>query len=152
VYFFNVHLASPHVGLEAVLDDGGGGASQMAANSELRWRQAEELSRWAAEMPGPVLLAGDFNTPADSPLFRENFSRFADGFATAGLGWGYTYYTRRTALRIDHILAGTGWHVHRCWVGPALGSPHRPLLADLSWMGATTPVCPVSCRFGAAAR
>ena len=35
------------------------------------------------------------------------------------------------AVRIDHILAGPGWRCGRCWVGPDVGSPHRPLLADL---------------------
>jgi vancomycin resistance protein VanJ len=40
-------------------------------------------------------------------------------------------------VRIDHILAGPGWYCARCWVGPDVGSPHRPVLADLiaTWKG-----------------
>jgi endonuclease/exonuclease/phosphatase (EEP) superfamily protein YafD len=38
-------------------------------------------------------------------------------------------------VRIDHILAGPGWQAERCWVGPDVGSPHRPVIADLIWTG-----------------
>jgi vancomycin resistance protein VanJ len=38
-------------------------------------------------------------------------------------------------VRIDHVLAGPGWHCDRCRVGPHVGSPHRPVLADLIWSG-----------------
>jgi endonuclease/exonuclease/phosphatase (EEP) superfamily protein YafD len=39
--------------------------------------------------------------------------------------------TRKTGVRIDHILAGHGWRCRRCWVGPNIGSAHRPVIADL---------------------
>ena len=42
---------------------------------------------------------------------------------------------RKTTVRIDHVLAGKGWNCVRCWVGPNVGSPHRPVLADLVWTG-----------------
>src|SRR5262249_17737710 len=53
----------------------------------------------------------------------------------AGLGWGYTFYNNRTMTRIDHILGGAGWSCRRCWVGPDVGSEHRPVIADMEWHG-----------------
>jgi hypothetical protein len=33
------------------------------------------------------------------------------------------------------VLAGPGWKVLRAWVGPGFGGDHRPMLADLKWVG-----------------
>jgi endonuclease/exonuclease/phosphatase (EEP) superfamily protein YafD len=84
------------------------------------------------KVTSPVLVMGDFNTPPESAIFRRVWGRYTDAFASAGWGWGYTFFTmRKIAVRIDHILAGPGWYCERCWVGPDVGSPHRPLLAEL---------------------
>jgi endonuclease/exonuclease/phosphatase (EEP) superfamily protein YafD len=50
--------------------------------------------------------------------------------------WSYTFFGGKTAVRIDHILAGPGWRCRRCRVGPDAGSPHRPVIADMTWVGA----------------
>jgi endonuclease/exonuclease/phosphatase (EEP) superfamily protein YafD len=77
-----------------------------------------------------MLLAGDFNTPSDSVIYREYWSPFHNAYSDAGFGWGYTYFSRRAAVRIDHQLAGSGWRCRKCWVGADVGSPHRPVIAD----------------------
>jgi endonuclease/exonuclease/phosphatase family metal-dependent hydrolase len=142
IRFFNLHLASPHEALNAVLGRERSGGAVLQANSTLRWRQSAAVVQWAREQSGPVLFAGDFNTPPDSPIYRTYWSQFTDAFGDRGLGWGVTYRTRRTALRIDHILAGPGWECRRAWVGPAVGSPHRPVIADLRWSGPAVSVLP----------
>lgn len=124
----NVHLSSPHGGLLTFLDDHG---TALEDNADRRWQESAALSRAVERSASPVLLAGDFNTTDDSPIFREDWADFRDAFTDCGLGIGYTYVNRHTQLRIDHILAGADWQIVRCWVGPAAGSPHRPLLADL---------------------
>jgi endonuclease/exonuclease/phosphatase (EEP) superfamily protein YafD len=86
-----------------------------------------------------VLLAGDFNTPPESALFSQLWGGYTDAFSTAGWGWGYTFRSWKTTVRIDHILAGPGWSCERCWVGPYVGSPHRPVLADLTYSAPTSP-------------
>lgn len=128
VRLINVHLASPHSGLLAVLEDRG---RELADNADRRWRESAALRDFVGSAADPVILAGDFNTTDDSPIFREHWSEFADAFSDRGLGIGYTYLNRHTQLRIDHILVGPGWQAVRCWVGPGVGSPHRPLVADL---------------------
>jgi vancomycin resistance protein VanJ len=132
---FNVHLASPHEGLQAVFDRAPGAVTTIEVNMVERRVESIAASSYARETEGRVLLAGDFNTPVDSAIYSDEWSRFTNGFSSVGNGFGYTYYTRRASLRIDHILAGPGWHFRRCWIGPQVGSPHRPVVADIEWEG-----------------
>ena len=79
----------------------------------------------------PVLLAGDFNMPADDSVMAGLHSAFRFGFEEAGWGYGYTRPTWLPWVRIDHILAGPGWEFTHCRVGPDLGSDHLPVFAEL---------------------
>jgi vancomycin resistance protein VanJ len=128
IRLINVHFSSPHGGLLTFLDDHG---KALEENADRRWQESAALVRFVESSTDPVLLAGDFNTTDDSPIFREDWADFRDAFTDRGMGIGYTYVNRHTQLRIDHILAGSGWQTLRCWVGPAVGSPHRPLVAEL---------------------
>jgi endonuclease/exonuclease/phosphatase (EEP) superfamily protein YafD len=133
VTVFNLHLASPRSGLGALVGLDRRGLDEVRANSELRWRQSEFVAAQAARVAGPVLLVGDFNTPPESAIFRRLWSGYADAFTEAGWGWGYTFRARRMAVRIDHVLVGSGGRATACWVGPDVGSPHNPVLADVAW-------------------
>ena len=133
VTLFSLHLASPREGLYNVIHEREEGADDLEAGSALRWVQSEQLSRQVEGVSGPVLLAGDFNTPSESAIFHRYWDRYTDAFGSAGWGWGYTFIGGKTRVRIDHILSGPGWRCERCWVGPYVGSPHRPVLADLTW-------------------
>jgi len=136
VPFFNLHLASPHRYFEDVLESDPTGPEGVRANSACRERQSKLVSDLALAQGPATLLAGDFNTPDDSPIFRRAWASFSDAFTIAGWGFGRTFYTRRTAIRIDHILAGPAWRCRRCWVGPTVGSPHLPVIADIEFVGA----------------
>jgi vancomycin resistance protein VanJ len=133
VTVFNLHLATPRDGLAEVAGLDRRGLDEVGANSDLRWRQSEAVAAEAGPVSGPVLLVGDFNTPPGSTIFRRVWSGYADAFSDAGWGWGYTFRTRWAAVRIDHVLVGGGGWAERCWVGPDVGSPHRPVLADVAW-------------------
>jgi vancomycin resistance protein VanJ len=130
LHLLNLHLSSPHVGLEGVIDLSSRGIAELEANSEQRRRQSELAQEWAQSISGPMLVAGDFNTPPDSTIYRDNWSDYSNAFSQAGFGWGHTYFTRKTSIRIDNLLAGPGWRCRRCFVGPDVGSPHRPLVSD----------------------
>jgi vancomycin resistance protein VanJ len=131
VVLFSLHLASPREGLSETAHLPETGFVELEENSAMRWQQSEAVARFVDEVKEPVLVMGDFNTPSESALFRRVWGAYTDAFTAAGWGWGYTFRARRTAVRIDHILAGPGWHCERCWVGPYVGSPHHPVLADL---------------------
>jgi endonuclease/exonuclease/phosphatase (EEP) superfamily protein YafD len=144
VQLFNLHLETVRDGLEAVISRKWEGAPELTANITLRARESEAASRWILPIaglgrrgvPDPVIIAGDFNLPTDSDIYRLYWSSYTNAFSSAGLGFGHTKFTRWFGIRIDHILAGPGWRCRRCWVGPDVGSDHRPVLADLDWVGA----------------
>jgi endonuclease/exonuclease/phosphatase (EEP) superfamily protein YafD len=127
-----VHLASPHRQFRALLAGESEGAEGAEDNSALRRAQSQAVAAYARARGPATIVAGDFNTPDDSPIFRDAWTTdFADAFQTAGWGLGWTYRVRLTSARIDHVLAGSGWICRRCYVGPPVGSPHRPLIAEL---------------------
>jgi endonuclease/exonuclease/phosphatase (EEP) superfamily protein YafD len=132
IQVFNLHLATPREGLSAIASRSWDELDSLKWNMHLRRRQSQLGSGWAAGAAGPVLVAGDFNTPPDSRTYRQFWSRFTNAFSYAGTGFGNTHFTRLTAVRIDHILAGGDFRVRRCWVGPDVGSAHRPVVADLA--------------------
>src|SRR5262249_11050682 len=107
--------------------------------ADVRRGQSELIRAGAGEAEGRLPLAGDFNTPPDSATYRRCWSSLSNAYSSAGVGWGYTYFTQHAAVRIDHILAGDGWRCRACWVGPDVGSPHRPVVADVEWVGPAAP-------------
>jgi len=139
VTVFNLHLATPREGLGSLVRFDQRGLDEVRANSDLRWRQSKFVSAEAKAVGGPVLLLGDFNTPPESAIFRQQWPDYRNAFSDAGWGYGYTFQARRTAVRIDHVLIGGGGWATGCWVGGDVGSPHRPVLADVAWPTGGTP-------------
>ncbi|MBV8781672.1 MAG: endonuclease/exonuclease/phosphatase family protein [Phycisphaerae bacterium] len=131
VRLVNLHLASPHHQFEHVLNMSSAGPSEVLQNIAARQSQSQSVQQRCKDWAPGLIVAGDFNTPQESPIFRSCWIDFSDAFSSAGWGFGYTYYARLTIARIDHILFGADWRCLRCWVGPDVGSPHRPVIADL---------------------
>lgn len=131
VHLINCRLASPHMQLEDLRWHSPLAPEEIRANSVLRREQSHLLSDLASKLGHSTLLAGDLNTPQGSVLFRQCWSQYADAFTVGGCGFGNTYCAPWWSTRIDHILVGPAWRCERCWVGPDVGSPHRPLIADL---------------------
>ena len=131
VQVFNIHLASPRDALEEVIAQKWGGGGAVERHVARRAEQSATAARHVAAAGGLALVLGDFNTPTDSTVYRRDWSGLANAFSHAGFGFGNTHFTRRTAVRIDHVLAGDDWRVRRCWVGPNVGSAHRPVIADV---------------------
>jgi endonuclease/exonuclease/phosphatase (EEP) superfamily protein YafD len=129
--FFGLHLETPRDGLEAVIYGKWRGIPDLKANIALRTAESEAASRWISRSRRPLLIAGDFNLPVDSFIYQRSWSWLTNAFSQAGTGFGYTKFTRWHGMRIDHILGGPGWRCLDCWVGPDLGSDHRPLIADM---------------------
>jgi endonuclease/exonuclease/phosphatase (EEP) superfamily protein YafD len=139
VHVFSLHTASLRDGIADTIHHKSRGQTEVEANSERRREQLEFIALHAAKCRGPVLIVGDFNTPPESSIFEDVWSGYTDAFGAAGWGWGYTFFGGRTMVRIDHVLAGPGWTCTDCRVGPKVGSPHRPVIADLIWSGTMQP-------------
>jgi endonuclease/exonuclease/phosphatase (EEP) superfamily protein YafD len=132
VHVVNLHLASPHSGLRDLFRNAmSHGASRLKSNSVRRWNESQQINDWLATQTGPLIIAGDFNTPAESPIFRHFWSKYSDAFTRAGLGLGFTHLSPLSELRIDHLVSGTGVTCVNYLVGPPCGTPHRPIVADL---------------------
>lgn len=133
VQLVNLHLETPRKGLEGVLR----GRGHVRSNAISRGIESRVASRWAVQGQMPLLVAGDFNLPVESRIYRESWGGFTNAFSRAGRGFGFTRFNGWIRVRIDHVLAGPGWRVDRARVGPDVGSDHRPLVADLAWTGGT---------------
>lgn len=130
-HVFGIHLMTPRVGLEAMVHHGPRGRRSLENNTLVRGLQSAGASRLVAEARGPVIVAGDFNLPVDSAIYRDHWSRWTNAFSRRGWGLGRTKWTRWFGARIDHVLANDEWRFARCWVAPDVGSDHRPIIADL---------------------
>jgi endonuclease/exonuclease/phosphatase (EEP) superfamily protein YafD len=80
-----------------------------------------------------VVIAGDTNLPGLSHVLHRYLSRYQDGFAKAGWGFGYTFPTRPRGpwMRIDRIVASDELRFVRFRVGRSLASDHECVVADL---------------------
>lgn len=129
--FTNLHLDTPGRGLEVLRERRD--SRLLAANLEMREVASRRASNWVIQGGTPALVAGDFNTPQESAIFRQYWDHLDDAFETAGFGYGGTRVLRRFRVRIDHVLATGELRAVRAEVGADLGSDHLPLIADFTW-------------------
>lgn len=125
----SVHVPSMRHAIYRLLDGDLDGLRRQIA-----WRR-EQIRLTADVLRGdsqsvPILAAGDFNTPADSPSLEPARRSFRFAFEEAGWGYGWTWPSQSPYLRLEHILGDPRWRFSSAWVGPDLGSDHRPLIAD----------------------
>ena len=129
-----VHLETPRKALEEYRDLSE--IPKLGPVTRANTRQREKESRLAADWmttgpPLPTIVAGDFNLPIESAIYRRYWGRYRNAFSRSGFGTGYTKYTSRIGARIDHILSSKAVVPVRSFVGKDVGSDHRPLIADL---------------------
>jgi vancomycin resistance protein VanJ len=128
--FVNLHLPTPREGFEQFLHQPFAATRTIQEQTASREHASRMARKWLQEENEFLLIAGDFNMPDDSAIYRTYWGDFTNAFASAGWGWGYTKQTRWFGARIDHLLAGKAWRCERTWVGPDVGSDHRPMIAD----------------------
>lgn len=131
-HLVNLHLETPGKGLAGVLRNR---VDAIGPNTLSRELESRQVARWAAQGDLPRVVAGDFNLPVESRIYRESWREYENAFSRAGRGFGFTRFNGWIRVRIDHVLAGPGWRVDRAFVGPDVGSDHRPVVADLVWAG-----------------
>ncbi len=131
----SVHLMTPRKGLESILRSPLAGIKVFREVARVQRFESGLLRQWVADQPASSILAGDFNLTAEHPIFRRDWSGYGDAFSETSWGFGETMFTRWIGLRIDHVLNGPNWAALSCQVGPDVGSAHRPVVADLTWIG-----------------
>jgi endonuclease/exonuclease/phosphatase (EEP) superfamily protein YafD len=99
------------------------------------WPQAQQIARLEprlAALPGPLILAGDFNAmPWSAALSR--LARAARAERVPGLLWTRLMPGTPFALPIDHVLADPALAPLAAGLGPELGSDHRPVIVEFAW-------------------
>jgi len=131
VHVLNVHLASPHTGLTALVRRPGLGIWKLRNNATRRNRESQTVAEYVANLKAPVILAGDFNMLSEGPVFKQYYGAFGDAFRSRGWGYGYTHFSRVSQLRLDHVLYTHELNCNAFEVGPNCRTPHRPVVADL---------------------
>ncbi|OIQ49501.1 Endonuclease/Exonuclease/phosphatase family protein [Pseudodesulfovibrio hydrargyri] len=138
--FFAVHLPSARYGLQNVVSRGLGVDPGKAGMLRGETSGRELASRRVADLVGaaslPVIVAGDFNMPRQSRIFRDVWGRYHDAFAETAGGYGWTFYDEYRGipvpLSIDHVVTGNGALPLDFSVGPDIYSDHRPIIADVA--------------------
>jgi vancomycin resistance protein VanJ len=149
VTLYNVHFQTPREGLNAFRTARRHpwylpkAIIQLENNVEDRLTQARAIREFVRQEHGPVIVAGDLNSP-DSSLVCATLrdAGLHDAFAEGGRGYGYTYghdllqhrlpWFRVSWMRIDHIMMSSQLQSRRCWTGTGKASEHRPVIADLA--------------------
>lgn len=125
----NLHLETPRKGLERLRYDME--SSPVAGNTLIRTVGSRRVFEWTGPDRHGLVVAGDFNMPVESTIYRAGWSTLRNAYTDAGWGFGLTKDNGWIRVRIDHILTGGGWRARRAWLGPDVGSDHRPVLAEL---------------------
>lgn len=101
-----------------------------------RSAQVRFLAETVSRGNGPSLLAGDFNSTAETELMATVRTAWTDLF-TAPLPVGPDGMPRR---RVDYVFGrpGSAWHtLDSTVIDDRLASDHRPVLVALAWRGQT---------------
>lgn len=80
---------------------------------------------------GPVILAGDFNTPRDSSLLDPIRKRFTNAFETAGAGFIETWPAPLPLLALDQVWLSEGFRAVRCDHIHSWASDHKAVTVQL---------------------
>lgn len=101
----------------------------------LRENQARVVRKEIDDSPYPVIVVGDFNSPAVSFAYRHISERLHDAWNETHYfwQWGATYTKKGVGLRIDYILCSDPLRPTACTVPSAPGSDHLPVRATIEW-------------------
>jgi vancomycin resistance protein VanJ len=129
--FTNLHLDTPRKAFEALMSGRSGAADTIEYKTDVRDLESKLARLLVDRGRGPRLVAGDFNMPTESAIFRRHWSSFTDGFERAGFGFGHSRLAGWIRLRIDHVLADDAWVVKSARVLPDYGSDHLPVMVEV---------------------
>jgi endonuclease/exonuclease/phosphatase family metal-dependent hydrolase len=138
--FCAVHLPSARYGLQNIVSRDQGVDPAKAAMLKGETSGREHASRLVESLIDaaslPVIVAGDFNMPRQSRIFKAVWGRFHDAFDETASGYGWTFLDEYRGipvpLSIDHVVTGNGATPRDFEVGPDLYSDHRPIIVDVS--------------------
>src|SRR4029079_7248164 len=105
----NVQLETIRDGLESILVDKFRGIPAFNANRAEAGYEALLAREWSRRGVGDLIVAGDFNMPVESAIYREHWGDLRNAFSVCGQGFGHTKLTSWFGIRIDHVLMDGHW-------------------------------------------
>jgi len=124
------HLSIPYRGMDFWRSE----ARQEAAERYEQRRSDMELVAKCidgGDASAPLIVGGDFNTPAGDPLFRILPDRLHDAFREGGIGFCKTKSNNRPVFRIDQIWVDSRFRASGVVSRKTETSDHRMVIADL---------------------
>ena len=127
----NLHLPTPRHGLQEIIDEGFDGVCLLDRITDYRRDMSLNIAEHVSAYPGAKIVAGDFNMPTDSQIYKEAWGKYHNAFSSTGTGFGYTKRTRWHGIRIDHVLCSQELAPTGCEIYPSVGGDHRPQIASV---------------------
>lgn len=106
---------------------------KLARAGAVRAKQARTIRAFADEIPGAVIICGDFNDTPQSYAYRKIRGDFDDAYVATGFGPGITYHESGLWFRIDHILYNDDLQATDSRIIHKNYSDHYPVMATLQW-------------------
>jgi endonuclease/exonuclease/phosphatase (EEP) superfamily protein YafD len=126
----NVHLETPRAGLSLIRRGSlARGIEALERDSFLREIEHRQARAFAAARAGPHIVVGDFNTPPESQIYRNEWRGWTNAFSAVGRGTGATRLNGWIRARIDHVVVDDAWTVVDARTGEVAGSDHLPMVA-----------------------
>lgn len=90
-------------------------------------------TNYAAQIQGPLIIMGDFNSSPWSPIFKKLLAqgKLRDSRLGYGLESTWSRYSLLLKIPIDHILISEHFAVHNFRLGRFVGSDHLAPVAEL---------------------
>ena len=105
--------------------------SHPAKSREPAFKRLREIVAMYADRP--LIVLGDFNTPADSVHFADLRRLVTPAFDRAGRGYAATWPMPAPVMELDHILTNRHIRCVRCEHVTSIHSDHRAVVADLEF-------------------
>ena len=109
--------------------------AHLGVSAEERRLQVQAILEESDRTSVAHALLGDLNARPDAPELAPLFERFADAWAAAGAGEGFTFPASAATARIDYVLVSPGLHIRSVRVPQLPGSDHLALVAELTLAG-----------------
>jgi len=139
ISFNSIHLPTARFGIMHMLDRKYGiniyKTNILEKESQNRFYLSQKSKNSLRQIDNPIIVAGDFNMPVESYIYKQHWSNFSNAFSKTGKYYGWTTYNQIKkiphAIRIDHILVNEKLNCLATETGYDIGSDHRPLISDV---------------------
>jgi len=87
------------------------------------------------EIKLPTIIAGDFNMPIESIIYRSHWGDLLNSYSETGHGYGWSVkdFLKNVyiKIRVDHVLTNHNATPLNCEVVKTIGSDHLPVISDI---------------------